>query len=218
MELADILVFDEKFNEALIYYSQIQKKVKNDVLAQEARFKVAKTSYYKGDFEWAQIQLDVLRKSASQLIANDAMELSLMIRDNSLEDSTQTALKKFARADLLALQNKDKEAIAKLDDILTNHKGEKIEDEALLKQAGLYEKTKQLEKAEASYNKLIELYPDEIVADDAYFKLAKLYEDKLAQPEKAKDLYEQIIYNFADSIYFVEARKRFRALRGDAIN
>ena len=187
-------------------------------MAQEARFKVAKTSYYKGDFEWAQIQLDVLRKSASQLIANDAMELSLMIRDNSLEDSTQTALKKFARADLLALQNKDKEAIAKLDDILTNHKGEKIEDEALLKQAALFEKTKQLEKAEASYNKLIELYPDEIVADDAYFKLAKLYEDKLAQPEKAKDLYEQIIYNFADSIYFVEARKRFRALRGDAIN
>ena len=217
MELADILVFDEKFNQALIYYSQIQKKVKNDVLAQEARFKVAQTSYYKGDFEWAQIQLDVLRKSASQLIANDAMELSLMIRDNSLEDSTQTALKKYARADLLALQNKDSEAIQQLEDILTNHKGEKIEDEALLKQAELFEKTEQLQKAETNYNKLIELYPDEIVADDAYFRLAKLYEDKLVKPDKAKDLYEQIIYNFADSIYFVEARKRFRTLRGDAI-
>ena len=218
MELADILVFDERFNEALIYYSQIQKKVKSDVLAQEARFKVAKTSYYKGDFEWAQIQLDVLRKSASQLIANDAMQLSLMIRDNSLEDSTQTALKKYARADLLALQNKNQQAIAQLDDILTNHKGEKIEDEALLMQAELFEKTQQLQKAEANYAKLIELYPDEILADDAYFKLAKLYENKLAKPDKAKELYEQIIYNFADSIYFVEARKRFRNLRGDAIN
>lgn len=217
MELADILVFDEKFNQALIYYSQIQKKVRNDVLAQEARFKVAQTSYYKGDFEWAQIQLDVLRKSASQLIANDAMELSLMIHDNSLEDSTQTALKKYARADLLALQNRDSEAIQQLDDILTNHKGEKIEDEALLKQAELFEKTAKLQKAETNYNQLIELYPDEIVADDAYYRLAKLYEDKLAQPDKAKDLYEQIIYNFADSIYFVEARKRFRTLRGDAI-
>ncbi|PVW15352.1 tetratricopeptide repeat protein [Marixanthomonas spongiae] len=217
MELADILVFDEKFNQALIYYSQIQKKVRNDVLAQEARFKVAKTSYYKGDFEWAQIQLDVLRKSASQLIANDAMELSLMIRDNSLEDSTQTALKKYAKADLLALQNKDAQAIALLDDILNNHKGEKIEDEALLKQAELFEKTTQLQKAETNYNKLIAHYPDEILADDAYFKLAKLYEEKLGQSNKAKDLYEQIIYNFADSIYFVEARKRFRALRGDAI-
>jgi len=217
MELSDILVFDEKFNQALIYYSQIQKKVKNDQLAQEARFKVARTSYFKGDFTWAQVQLDVLRKSASQLIANDAMELSLMIRDNSLEDSTQTALKKYARADLLALQNKDKEAIVLLDDILTNHKGEAIEDEALLKQAKLFVKTQQYQKAEVNYNKLIDLFKDDILADDAYFNLAHLYESELQQPEKAKELYEQIIYNFADSIFFVEARKRFRTLRGDAI-
>ena len=218
MELADILVFDEKFNEALIYYSQIQKKVESDVLAQEARFKVAQTSYFKGDFEWAQVQLDVLRKSASQLIANDAMQLSLMIRDNSLEDSTQTALKKYARADLLAFQNKNLEAITALDNILLNHKGEKIEDEALLKQGKLYEKTQQYLKAEANYLKLIELYKEDILADDAFYRIAKLYEDKLELPEKAKEYYEQIIFNFADSIYFVEARKKYRSLRGDAIN
>lgn len=218
MELADILVYDEKFNEALIYYSQIQKNVKNDILAQEARFKVAKTSYYKGDFQWAQLQLDVLKKSASQLISNDAMELSLMIRDNSLEDSTQTALKKFARADLLALQNRNTEAILALNEILENHKGEKIEDEVLLKLGKIYEETKQYEKAEASYLKLIEFYGSDILSDDAHFRLAKLYEDVLLQPEKARKLYEAIIFNFADSIYFVEARKRFRMLRGDAIN
>lgn len=218
MELADILVYNEKFNEALIYYSQIQKSVKNDVLAQEARFKVAKTSYYKGDFQWAQVQLDVLKKSATQLISNDAMELSLMIRDNSLEDSTQTALKKFARADLLAFQNRNTEAIAALTEILENHKGEKIEDETLLKLGKIYEKIGQFEKATVYYAKLIELYNDDILADDAHYRLAKLYENQLAQPEKAKELYEQIIFNFADSIYFVEARKRFRMLRGDAIN
>ncbi|GHC43055.1 tetratricopeptide repeat protein [Ulvibacter litoralis] len=218
MELADILVNDEKFNQALIYYSQIQKKVQSDVLAQEARFKVAQTSYFKGDFEWAQIQLDVLRKSASQLIANDAMQLSLMIRDNSLEDSTQTALKKYARADLLSFQNKNNEAITALDDIITNHKGEKIEDEALLKQGELFEKTEQYTKAEANYVKLIEFYNDDILADDAHFRLAKLYENHLQQPEKAKELYEQIIFSFSDSIYFVEARKKYRALRGDVIN
>ncbi|MCB0456393.1 MAG: tetratricopeptide repeat protein [Flavobacteriaceae bacterium] len=218
LKLADILVFDEKFNEALIYYSQVQNKVQNDVLAQEARFKVARTSYFKGDFEWAQTQLDVLKKSASQLIANDAMQLSLMIRDNTLEDSTQTALKKFARADLKSLQNKDLEAIELLKDILINHKGEKIEDETLLKLGLEYEKITQYENAEAQYLKLIELYNDDILADDAHFKLAKLYENQLGQPEKAKQLYEQIIFNFKDSIYFVEARKRYRMLRGDEIN
>jgi tetratricopeptide (TPR) repeat protein len=217
MELADILVFSEQFNQALIYYSQIQNKVKNDVLAQEARFKVAQTSYYKGDFEWSQVQLDVLKNSASQLIANDAMQLSLMIRDNSLEDSTQTALKKFATAELLSLQNKDQLAIAAMTEILENHKGEKIEDEVLLKQGKIYEKIGAYNKAEANYLKLIEFYKDDILADDAYYHLAKLYENKLAQPEKAKEYYEQIIYSFANSIYFIEARKRFRMLRGDAI-
>jgi tetratricopeptide (TPR) repeat protein len=218
MELADILVFDEKFNQALIYYSQIQKKVQSNILAQQARFKVAQTSYFKGDFEWAQVQLDVLRKSASQLIANDAMQLSLMIRDNSLEDSTQIALNKYAKADLLAFQLKNKEAIIAFEEISLNHKGEKIEDEVLLKLGELYAKTEQYNKAETSYLKLIEFYNDDILADDAHFRLAELYQNKLQQPDKAKELYEQIIFNFADSIFFVEARKKYRTLRGDEIN
>ncbi len=217
MQLADILVYDEKFNQALIYYSQIQKKVKGDLLAQEARFKVAKTSYYKGDFTWAQVQIDVLKKSASQLIANDAMQLSLIISDNSLEDSTQTALKLYARADLLTFQKKETEAIQVLKEILENHKGETIEDEALLKTGELYELKYDFEKAETTYLKLIQLYSDDILADDAYYKLARLYETKLGQPQKAKEYYEQIIFNFEDSIYFVEARKKYRTLRGDAI-
>ncbi len=217
MLLADILVFDEKFNQALIYYSQIQSEVKGDLLAQEARFKVAKTSYFKGDFTWAQVQLDVLKKSATQLIANDAMQLSLMIKDNSLEDSTQTALKQYARADLLTFQKKETEAISVLKDLLINHKGEKIEDEALLKLGELYEIQEEYEKAEESYLTLIQFYNEDILADDAHYRLAKLYETKLNQPQKAKEYYELLIFNFEDSIYFVEARKKFRMLRGDEI-
>jgi len=217
MEMADILVVQEKFNEALIYYSQIQNLIKNDVISQNARFKVAKTSYYKGDFEWAKTQLDILKSSTSQLIANDAMELSLLISDNSMEDSTQTALKKFANADLLAFQKKNGEAIKVLDSILINHKGEKIEDEALLSQAKLYEKEQDFENAEKNYQEIIDSFNDDILSDNAHYFLAELYENKLQKPEKAKSLYEQIIFNFADSIYFVEARKKYRMLRGDTI-
>jgi tetratricopeptide (TPR) repeat protein len=217
MKLADILVYDEKFNEALIYYSQIQKDLKSDVLAQEARFKVARTSYYKGDFSWAKIQLDVLKKSASQLIANDAMQLSLIIQDNSFEDSTQTALKKYARADLLVLQRKNDDAIGLLKDILTQHKGEMIEDEALLKLGEIYENQSNYALAESSYLKLIEFYNEDILADDAHYRLARLYEKHLDQIEKAKEYYELIIFNFADSIFYVDAQKKYRVLRGDAI-
>ena len=218
LALGDILVFDQRFNEALILFTQVQKSMKNDVLGQDARFKVAQTSFYKGDFDWALTQLKVLRGSTSQLIANDAMQLSLLISDNSLEDSTQTALKKYARADLLAYQNKDKEAVEVLEDILENHKGEKIEDEALLKQAALLVEQKNYEAAAFNYQKIVEFYSDGILADDAHFALGELYENTLNEPEKAKTHYEKIIYNYQDSYYFPQARKNFRRLRGDVIN
>ncbi|WMI68699.1 tetratricopeptide repeat protein [Mangrovimonas sp. YM274] len=218
LKLADILVYQEKFNEALIFYSQIQANLKNSTISQEARFNVAKTSYYKGDFEWAESQLKILKSSTSQLIANDALDLKLLISDNKYEDSLHVALKLYAKADLMAFQNKTDEAITLLDKILAEHKGESIEDQALFKQAQLFEKKKQFEKAANNYQVIIANYRDDILADDAYYYLAELYTNQLGQPEKAKELYEKIIFNHEDSIYFVEARKKFRMLRGDAIN
>ncbi len=218
LKLGDILVLQEKFNEALIYYSQIQANLKNSTISQEARFKVAKTSYYKGDFDWAESQLKILKASTSQLIANDALDLKLLISDNKYEDSLQLALKLYSKADLMAFQNKTDDAIELLNQILTEHKGESIEDEALLKQAKLFEKKKQYDNAVINYQSIITNYGEEILADDALYFLAELYNNQLSEPEKAKDLYEQIIFKHEDSIYSVEARKKFRMLRGDAIN
>ena len=218
LELGDILVLQEKFNKALIYYTQIQRNLKNSTLSQEARYKVAKASYYKGDFKWAESQLKILKASTSQLIANDALDLKLLISDNKYEDSLQTALKLYAKADLLAFQNKNNEAISLLGTILKNHKTEPIIAQALYKQAQLFEEKSEFDKAQANYELIITNYRDGILVDDAYFRLADIYVNHLNQPEKAKDLYEQIIFNHVDSIYFVEARKKYRALRGDAIN
>lgn len=216
--LADILVLQEKFNEALIFYSQIQANLKNSTISQEARFKVAKTSYYKGDFDWAESQLKILKSSTSQLIANDALDLKLLISDNKYEDSTQTALKLYAKADLLAFQNKTDDAILLLDKILEEHKGESITDQTLYQQAKLFEQKKQYTKAEANYLVIIKDWKEDILADDAHYHLAELYNTYLAKPEDAKQLYEKIIFEFEDSIYFIESRKKFRMLRGDSIN
>ncbi|NQX85820.1 MAG: tetratricopeptide repeat protein [Flavobacteriaceae bacterium] len=218
MKLADILVFQEKFNEALIYYTQIQTRLKNSTLSQEARFRVAKTSYYKGDFRWAEAQLKILKSSTSQLIANDALDLKLLISDNNFEDSLQVALKKYAKADLFAFQNKNQAAIQVLNDVLEHHKTESIIDQALYLQAKLYEKQKQFLQAETNYQKIISDYKEDILIDDAYFHLAEIYRKQLEQPEKAKELYERIIFNHSDSIYFVDARKIYRQMRGDQVN
>jgi tetratricopeptide (TPR) repeat protein len=216
--LADILVLQERFNEALIFYSQIQLSLKNSTISQEARFKVAKTSYYKGDFDWAESQLKILKSSTSQLIANDALDLKLLISDNKFEDSLQTALKYYAKADLLAFQNRTDEAISLLDKILEEHKGESITDQALYQQAKMFEKKKLYNKAEENYLLIIKDWKEDILADDAHYYLAELYYTHLAKPEDAKQLYEKIIFEFEDSIYFIEARKKYRTLRGDTIN
>ncbi|EGV43748.2 tetratricopeptide repeat protein [Bizionia argentinensis JUB59] len=218
LELGDILVLQEKFNEALIYFTQIQRNLKNSTLAQEARFKVAQTSYYKGDFKWSESQLKILKSSTSQLIANDALDLMLLITDNKFEDSTQAALKLYAKADLMAFQNKPNKAIELIDAILENYKGQSIEAQALYKQGQLFETKQQFEKAIINYQIIIANFKDGILADDAYFALAQLHENELQNPVKAKEYYEQIIFNHQDSIYFVEARKKYRQLRGDDLN
>ena len=218
LKLADVLVYTNRFNEALINYSQVQTNLKNSTLAQTARFKVAQTSYFKSDFKWAITQLKVLKKSTSQLIANDALNLYLLISDNIIGDTIHDALKTYAKADLLAFQNKNIQAIDILNVVLEKFKGRGIEDEALFKQASLFTRLEKYTDAENNYLKIIELNKDGILVDDAYFLVAKLYQNKLNNNEKAKEMYQKIIFEFPSSIYLVDARKRFRELRGDNLN
>lgn len=214
MELADILLYEEKFNQALIYYSQIEEDLKNDVIGHQASLASARTSYFKGDFDWAQKQFQTLKSASSQLIANDALEYFLLINDNAT-DSTRTALKKFARADYLAFQQKHDLALQAFENIFKEHKGDEIEAVTLLRIGRLQEKAGNFDRALTYYTEILEKHADGIYVDEALFYQAELYSKKLDQPEKAKPLYEQIIFKHEDSIHAVEARKRFRQLRGD---
>lgn len=215
MELADIFLFEEKFNQALIYYSQISEDMSGSIIGQEASLKTAKTSYYKTDFEWANHQLKVLKSASTQLIANDALDLFLLISDNTVEDSTQVALKKFARADFLFYQNKKTEALLQFQQILKDHKGEEIEAVTLLRIGEIYTKMGNYANALEQYDAIITHHKESIYIDEALYFAAEIYADTLKEPEKAKPLYEQIILNHEDSIYSVDARKKYRQLRGD---
>jgi tetratricopeptide (TPR) repeat protein len=215
MQLADILLLEEKYNQALIYYSQVGEDMAGDITGQEAQLKTAKTSYYKGDFEWATHQLKVLKSAASQLIANDALDLFLLISDNTVEDSTQVALKKLARADFLLYQNKKPESLAQFQLILKDHKGEEIEAVTLLRIGKTYEKMGEFTKALEYYNYIITNHKESIYVDEALYYSAEIYNLNLSDVEKAKPLYEEIIFKHEDSIYFVDSRNKYRKLRGD---
>jgi len=215
MELADILLYEAKFNQALLYYSQIENDLKNDAVAHEASLKAAKTSYFKTDVEWALKQFKELKSASTQLIANDALEYFLLINDNTVVDSTQVALKAFAKADYLGYEKRNPEAIQAFQAILKQYKGQEIEAVTLLRLGKLYEKTADFSLALGQYQSIIEQHSDGIYVDEALYFSAELYKNQLQLPEKAKPLYEKIIFNHQDSIYFVEARRKFRELRGD---
>lgn len=218
VKLADILVYDNQFNQALILYSQVQLELKNSSLAQNARFKVARTSYFKSDFDWANTQLSVLKSSTSQLIANDALDLHLLILNNTGQDSLKRPLELFARAQLLSYQNKTGQSIDTLQIILDEFKGSAVEDDALVFQAELYAGLRQYKKAEANYLTVMSNYDKSILIDKAVYRLAQLYQTELNRPDLAKEYYEKILFNYPSSIYLVDARKQYRSLRGDLIN
>ncbi|HEY6142574.1 MAG TPA: tetratricopeptide repeat protein, partial [Flavobacterium sp.] len=215
MELADIFLFEAKFNQALIHYSQIEENLKNDAIAHEASLKAAKTSYFQGDFVWASKQFKELKSASTQLIANDALEYFLLISDNTVADSTQTALKQFAKGDYLLYQNRSQEATAQFQAILKSFKGQEIEAVTMLRLGKIYEKQSEYNLALSQYQNIIDQHSDGIYIDEALFFSAEIYNAKLKDSEKAKALYEKIIFNHQDSIYFVEARKEYRQLRGD---
>ncbi len=218
LKLGDVHVFIGNYNKALIYFSQVQTSIKNHPLAQQARFKVAQTSYFKNDFKWAFAQLKVLKASTTQLIANDALDLFLIISDNQPKDSLDIGLQLYAKADLLAFQNKNTQAIDTLQKVIRDYKGQKIEDEALFKQADLFSKTKQFQKAINNYTQIIALDKDGIFVDDSIYQIAEIYLNQLINTEKASEYYQKIIFEHPSSIYLVDARKKYRKLRGDIVN
>lgn len=215
MELADVLVYNEKFNQAIIYYAQIQNDLPNDEFSHEASMRMAKTSFFKKDFDWAKKQAKELKQASTQLIANDAVELFLLISDNEVEDSLKVALQDFSKADLLEYQNKPKEALESFLQILVKHKGQPIEAGTLYKVGRNYEKLGNFAKAITYYQTILDHHKDGIYIDEALFYSAEIYNKQLKDPEKAKGFYEKIVLEHPDSIYFTEARKQYRQLRGD---
>ena len=215
MEMADIFLLQQKFNQALLYYTQIENDLKNDPMGHEASLKAAKTSYFKGDFDWAQKQFGTLKTAVSQLIANDALEYFLLINDSNVADSTQVALKQFAKADYLKYQNKNHEALKVFQQLLLDYKGDQLEAVTQLQIGEIYRELGQFDNALLAFQEIIDKHQESIYIDEALYFSAEILNKKLNKPEEAKAFYEKIIFNHQDSIYFTDSREKYRILRGD---
>jgi len=217
MELADIQMITGDVWEATLTYAKVEKSNENNPLGSEAKFRKAKLAYYTGNFKWAQAQLDGLKASTSKLISNDAIELSLLISENIDDpvDSANTSLKMYANAELLLLQNQDSLALLTLDSIVKIFPTHPLVDEVYFKKYKIYYR-QGLYKQSADYlMKIITTYSTDILGDVSQFELAKLYEYKLNDKARAMELYKELMVKYPGSLYVEDARKHFRALRGD---
>ncbi len=213
MELADVHVLHGDIWEASLLYMQIDNDFKFESIGQEAKFKNARIFYYDGEFEFAQSQLDVLKQSTSKLIANDAIQLSLLITDNLGLDSNYTAMYWFATADLLIEQHQYDKAYLYFDSILEQFPESGLGDEILYKKGHSLELRGKWSEAILSYEELLKYYDTDILADDALFRIGDIYQNNLFDEQKASPYYKRILFEYKGSLYSVEARKRYRVIR-----
>ncbi|HLF34071.1 MAG TPA: tetratricopeptide repeat protein, partial [Cyclobacteriaceae bacterium] len=61
-------------------------------------------------------------------------------------------------------------------------------------------------------------YSADILGDDALYRMGEVYEFYIKDMEKAKEIYRELLTKYPGSMFTSDARKKFRILRGDAIN
>lgn len=218
LELGDVLLLDGQVWEASLRYSQVEKAFKYEPIGQEAKFRNAKIAFYIGDFEWSQVQLNVLKGATSKLISNDAMYLSILITENLGLDSNPDPLMKFAHADLNLFQNRFDQAILYLDSIDKEYPTHALEDDVLFMRYRIAYKQQKWQDAANYLLAILSKYPTDILGDDATFRLAELYDTKLNDKAAAMQYYQELFTKYPGSLYAVDARKRFRQLRGDKVS
>jgi predicted Zn-dependent protease len=215
LELADICLFTDNVWEATLLYQQVYMDFKNEEIGEAAKFKNAKLSYYIGEFKWAQSQLDILKASTSKLIANDAMDLSLLISEHFDDDSNTVALRYYSRADLLEYRNRDEDALKTLDSISLAFRYHSIFPHMYMAKALILMKEGKFPEADSLLGTIITSFSEDVLADQALFLRARMNADDLKNTAKGMAYYESLMTRYPGSIYVPEARKRFRSLRGD---
>lgn len=217
MQLADIQVLTGDIWDASVLYMQIDTDFKYEVIGQEAKFKNARIFYYDGEFDFAQSQLSILKESTSRLIANDAIQLSTLITDNFGLDSNFQIMGWFSQGDLQLEQHHYEKAFEYYDSVLRAEPGHSLEDEILFRKAKAMQLQGKWDEAIVFLEKIISKFGSDILADDAIFNLAEIYEIHKSDKEKALEFYKSIVQNYKGSLFSAEARKRVRLLRGEKL-
>ena len=215
LDLGDIYLLVDQPWESTLYYSQVEKTHKESKIGYDAKLRNAKLSYYRGDFNLALEHLNILKQATTREIANDAMELSLLIKDNTVFDTTGYALKQYAKIELLLFQHKKEEALRAVQTMKQEYQDHSIIDDVLWLESKINLELGHFETAIELLDEIVENHGSDIWGDDAYYQIAYIYDFHLVMKDRAMDIYRNFLTKYPGSVFVAMARKRFRELRGD---
>lgn len=215
LALGDLYLLKGMPWESTLLYSQVEKANKMSTIGHEAKLRNARLSYFKGEFNLAQEHLDVLKMATSREIANDAMDLSILIQDNVGLDTSYEAMYAYAQVELQLFKKDYEQALHGLKQIQKDYPWHSLSDEIYWLRSTIYTEMNRYDEALTELEKIKENYASDLYGDDAFYYSGVIYEEEKADLEKAKEMYKKILFDYSDSIYSVDARKRYRRLRGD---
>jgi tetratricopeptide (TPR) repeat protein len=182
----------------------------------EASYRLAEIEYFGGKFQDAIQRLGEITLNLKADYANDALQLLSFLQEN--KTTGEAALTYFARADFLAKQRKNTEAIPLFLNLIEKYPQALLTDDALMKVAVLQAQARLFVDAIKSYERLLSQFKESSISlDKAQFNIGEIHQFGMNDKAKAISAYERLLADFPQSILATVARKRIRELRGDSL-
>ena len=211
-DLGRLALMRNDLSAARLAFSRLVERLRTGDLAERARYELALLRFYQGEFETAMAQIRSTNTNTSTDVANDAIELKVLILQNKGPDSLNTPLRHFAEARLQKRQRRFDQALATIDTLLTTHGQHALADEARFLRASVLREQGRSDAAVTAFAEIPAMFPRSPLADRSLFEVAQLQE-ALGKPASALATYTKILEDYPSSLLAADARERIRALQ-----
>jgi tetratricopeptide (TPR) repeat protein len=202
---------------ARLAFSRLENDLRIGELAERSRFELALIAFYSGQFESALTLADALDENTATDIANDAIELKVLLRENRGPDSLDTPLRKYAESELAFRQRRFTESLDILSQLQLTYPEHPLADEIRFRRAEALEQLGRFVEAQDAFAGVAAAYPDGYLADRGLFAAARIYEEYMDDAAAAIAAYSDLLLRYPGSLLAPEIRSRIRKLRGDNV-
>lgn len=210
-DLGRIALLRGDLSAARLTFSRLVDRLRTGDLAEKARYELALLHFYQGEFDAALTRVEATNQNTSADVANDAIELKVLLRQNRGPDSLDAPLRLFADARLKERRHRYDESLATLDTLLSRFGRHPLADNARFMQAHALTAAGDTSGAAEQFAQIPMMHPRSPFADRSLFERARLLEvqDDL---EGAVQAYNKLLEDYPKSLLAPDARARVRDL------